>query len=195
MKHSILTAGIDDASDVARLIAGAFHDLAVGRWLAADPDQRLACMRRQFALIVAHAISRGQVNVTADRAGAAVWFDRTVPVPEPPGYDDHLREICGPLLERFVALDAAFIAHHPQAPHHHAAFLAVHPDAQGRGRGRALLEHHHRELDRQQIPAYLEASDTTTRDLYARFGYRCTSVIELPDGPTMWPMWREPLAR
>ena len=43
------------------------------------------------------------------------------------------------------------------------------------------------------IPAYLEASDERTRRIYLRHGYAdYGSPIRLPDGPSMYPMTREP---
>lgn len=194
MRIAVRQAEIDDVDDVADLIARAFQGLAVSQWLAADPADRLTCMRAQFAILIAHAVDHGQVDVMADDTGAAVWFDRTSQIPEPAGYDQQLRQICGAQLTRFVSLDEALAAHHPEEPHHHAAFLAVRPDVQRRGIGKALLEHHHRFLDQEGIPAYLEASDTNTRDIYARLGYTVAAPIELPEGPPMWPMWREPAA-
>jgi hypothetical protein len=32
-------------------------------------------------------------------------------------------------------------------------------------------------------------------DLYLRHGYLVRSVIELPDGPPLWTMWRPPMVR
>jgi len=47
--------------------------------------------------------------------------------------------------------------------------------------------------DRERRPAYLEASSTRSRDLYARHGFAVEEEIRLPgDGPPMWRMWREP---
>lgn len=192
MSAAIIEATAADVDDVADLIARSFQQLAVAHWLVADPEDRLTCMRDQFALLIAHAVDHGRVDVVSDGSGAAVWFDRTTQIPEPPDYDRRLREICGPHLNRFVSLDEAFAAYHPDDPHHHAALLGVRSDERGRGLGTALLEQHHRMLDQQEVPAYLEASNERNRDLYSRLGYVVTSVIELPDGPHMWPMWREP---
>jgi GNAT superfamily N-acetyltransferase len=86
--------------------------------------------------------------------------------------------------------------HHPPRPHHHLALLATRPGHQRAGLGTALLEHHHRHLDRYAIPAYLEASSPRSRNLYLRTGYEpLLPTIELPDGPSLWPMWRRPRLR
>ena len=192
MSAHIDRATATDVTDVADLVARAFQQLAVARWLAVAPTRRLTCLREQFGLLIAHAVDHGHVDVMSDGTGAAVWFARTSAIPEPPDYDERLSKICGPLLPRFVALDDAFAAHHPEEPHHHLAFLAVRQDVRQKGIGTALIEHHHRFLDQESIPAYLEASGPSTRDLYARLGYAVRSVITLPRGPRMWPMWREP---
>lgn len=194
MTLSIQRAGLEQSGEVADLIARSFHDLEVAEWLVADPDARLTKIRAQFEMLVVHAVKHGYVYLTADRTGAAVWVDQTVPVPEPEQYDPQLRQICGPHLERFQALDEAFEAHHPSQPHHHLEFLAVRKEAQGNGIGTALLQLHHEYLDSKGIAAYLEASNSRTRDLYTKYNYSPTSLIELPDGPQMWPMWREPAA-
>jgi hypothetical protein len=55
------------------------------------------------------------------------------------------------------------------------------------------LQAHHAAFDWQGIAAYLEASGERTRDLYLRHGYTDHGEpIELPDGPSMYPMVRIP---
>ena len=58
-----------------------------------------------------------------------------------------------------------------------------------------MLAHHHAALDQEVVPAYLEAADLRNRDLYLRHGYVDHGPpIQLPDGPRMYPMWRQPAA-
>jgi GNAT superfamily N-acetyltransferase len=114
-------------------------------------------------------------------------------VPPPDDYERRLKEVAGDAFDRACRLDAALEAGHPVQPHHYLAFLAVRPDQQGRGVGSALLDRHHARLDAAGLPAYLEANALRNRDLYLRHGYRVRSVIELPDGPLLWTMWRSPM--
>ena len=177
---------------VTDLIATAFHRLAVSKWLVGDPDERFAAQRGQFGIIVEHAAEHGQIYLDEAHRATAVWLDYTQPIPEPADYDRRVFGVCGPHTPRFAALDAAFEENHPSTAHHHLAFMAVLPEYQERGLGRALLARHHTMLDREGTPAYLEAANLRAARMYGKWGYRIISRIDLPGGPSMWPMWREP---
>lgn len=189
----VVPAGPADVAAAAELIAEAFHPLPAAAWLVPDPSVRSSMLAGQFAILVAHALRYGSVHWTGDRRGVAVWFDRTGPAPEPPDYERRLAAACGDATPRFQTLDELLDKHHPADPgHHHLAFLAVTPAAQGGGLGSALLRHHQAHLDAHGIPAYLEASSERGRDLYAGHGYRSGEPFRLPDGTPFWPMWRPP---
>ena len=38
----------------------------------------------------------------------------------------------------------------------------------------------------------IESTTPRSRALYERHGFEATGAIELPDGPTLWPIWRPP---
>jgi GNAT superfamily N-acetyltransferase len=189
---AVVRAGEGDLEVLSEVIADAFHDLAVSQWLIPDPDARHAIFPGYFRILLQHALDGGLVGTTPGRTAAALWLPATGPTPPPDGYAGQLAEATGPFLDRFLAFDEALVRHHlTGALHHHLAILAVHPD--GQGIGTALLRTHHTTLDGQGIAAYLEASDERTRDLYLRHRYTDHGEpIELPDGPTMYPMVRIP---
>ncbi|WP_113701375.1 GNAT family N-acetyltransferase [Nonomuraea lactucae] len=188
IRERIRGAGAGDAGAVAELIATAFASLDAVSYLVPDPEGRHEIMTAHFRILVDHAVEHGEIDVIDDGPAVAVWFPRTAPLPDPPGYERRLAEATGPWVERFRALDALFDKHHPVEPHHHLALLAVHPPRQGQGLGTALLRHHHARLGR--LPAYLEASSPRSRDLYLRHGYRPREEFALPDGSAFWAMWR-----
>ena len=193
--HVIVRASDRDTEVLARLIATAFHDLAVSQWLIPGPGERRAIYPGYFAGEVEHALAEGLVHTTADRTGTALWFPADGPAAPSAGYAGWLADVTGPHLGRFISFDEERDHHHPAGvPHHYLAILAVHPARQRQGIGTALLDAHHAWLDQQAIPAYLEAADAGTRDLYRRHGYQLLpdSPIRLPAGPDMWPMWRTP---
>jgi len=187
-----------DTGEITDLVAAAMWDGPVARWLNADPAVRQKEGSGYFGIFVEHAVRYGEVYATADAetgrlSGVALWFPLTSLIPPPADYDRRLKEVAGSAFDRARELDAALDAHHPFEPHHYLAFLAVTPDQQNHGIGSALLDRHHARLDRAGIPAYLEANDPRNRDLYLRHGYAIRSVIQLPDGPPLWTMWRAPM--
>jgi uncharacterized protein YhfF/GNAT superfamily N-acetyltransferase len=81
----------------------------------------------------------------------------------------------------------------PSEPHWFLDQLAVEPAAQGRGIGRALLEH---AIGLAHADGHALVLETGTRDnvaLYERFGFRVTHEADAPDdGPHVWWMRRDP---
>ncbi|RBL82809.1 GNAT family N-acetyltransferase, partial [Streptomyces cavourensis] len=69
------------------------------------------------------------------------------------------------------------------------------PRRQGEGIGAGLIRAELDRCDRDGVPAYLEASSARSRTLYERLGFHFLgTAVDLPDGPRMWPMWRDPQA-
>jgi GNAT superfamily N-acetyltransferase len=190
--HMIVQAGEADLEALSEVVADAFLDLAPCWWLVADQAARRSFFPAYFRLYVQHAMADGLVYTTPDRAAAALWIPGTGPGDPPDSYAVQLAAITGPWLDRFLMFDEELDRHHPVGTfHHHLAILAVRPDRQRQGIGTALLNAHHAVLDKEAIPAYLEASDDGTRRIYLAHGYTdYGEPIRLPGGPLMWPMWR-----
>ncbi len=189
----IRRAAAADLPALADLLTEAFLHGDLAPWLVAHLDTRHRIYRPYFGMIAEHALEHGHVEITGDGTAAAVWFRVTdQPLAEPDDYAHRLAAITGSHLARFQALDLAIHTAHPYTePHHYLAYLAVQPDRQRRGLGSALLAHHHAQLDQQGIPAYLEATGSRNRSLYARHGYRPRPPIALDrGGPHLHPMWR-----
>jgi GNAT superfamily N-acetyltransferase len=132
------------------------------------------------------------VCTTPGQDAVALWLPAgQEPAPLPDGYDERLA-VTGPWTGRFRTFDRGLDRRHPTGVANHLAILAVRPDRQGHGLGTELLRAHHAALDRDGIPAYLEASDLRTRRLYRAHGYAaCGGSLVLP-GAELHPMWRQP---
>lgn len=179
----------DDTRLAASLLAQAFVDDPVVRWL--QPDTRRH--RRLFdALFRAGHGRRGRIEVAycdGIPAGAAVWD-------APPGFEPSARDVLrslpwfigaiGTRVRYGTELERLFAPQRPSEPHWYLAFLgSVTP---GRGVGTSLLA---AQLDRITGPAYLESSNRANIPLYERWGFEVTGEVVLPhDGPTVWPMYR-----
>lgn len=192
----IIPAQPGDLDALSLVIAEAFDDLPPSRWLIGDETARREVFPHYFRIHLEHALACGVVWTTTDRVAAALWIPLGLGKPAlPDGYCERLAVATSLWTSRFGAFDTALEARHPAGTaHHYLALLGVRPGRQGEGIGSALLREHHRRLDQAGIPGYLEASSERNRQLYLRHGYRDTGLpVDLPGGPSLFPMWREPL--
>jgi GNAT superfamily N-acetyltransferase len=186
----------DDISPLAASLARAFGDDPVMAWLFGDhAGRRETRLRRFFGHEAKRHRKHGQVLTTPDRAGAAFW--------DPPGgwqtgTADLLRSMpviipaVGVRIPRALKGLRLIEAAHPRAPHWYLAVVGTDPPAQGKGVGACVLQPVLDRCDREGIGAYLESSKEQNVPYYQRFGFTVTGEITLPDGPKLWPMWRDP---
>jgi ribosomal protein S18 acetylase RimI-like enzyme len=188
--HAARRATAEDVTAVAETLAAAFHDDPVLSWCHPDPDRRRAVLPRSFAIIAAANVPHGGVYTTDGALGAAVWVPPGVEEDEASGAE--LLELAGPDAPRLVEVFRLMGEHHPTDPHHYLFLLGTRPEHQSRGVGSALMRPVLEACDREGLPAYLEATSQRNLALYQRHGFAVTTEIPLPDGPSLWAMWREP---
>jgi GNAT superfamily N-acetyltransferase len=184
-----------DRADVVRLLDAAFLDDPVSGWVFPAEEYR---RRRHGALMEAFldmALSEGFVDITEDGAAVALWW--SVPAGEHEGDDDgpaQLRAAVDPDNARIEEIGRLTGEAHPtDRAHQYLHMIGVSPERQGEGLGSALIGEVLERCDREGLHAYLEASNSRSRALYTRLGFASTGdAIDLPDGPHLWPMWREP---
>jgi GNAT superfamily N-acetyltransferase len=177
-----------DRADVVRVMAEAFDDDPVTRWLVPDgrPLGRLFAAHARWAHYAPGCTDVAVLDGIA--VGAAFW--------DPPGFRvPVVRQVAaipvyaralGRHLGRGGALESVM---HRSRPHDAFWYLAgVGAVRRGEGIGSALLRHR---LDQVTGPAYLESSKQENIPLYARFGFEQRDPIRIADGPELWPMWRK----
>ncbi|MFI5854323.1 GNAT family N-acetyltransferase [Streptomyces parvulus] len=196
----IRTAGEGDRERVVRLLDEAFQDDPVSGWVFPGLEYRRATHHRLMAAFTDAVLAEGRVDLTEDGAACALWL----PVPAETGAGAEPVEDVPALVRRAVDPDnerVELIARltegiHPTGrAHEYLWMIGVAPERQGQGLGTALMAPVLERCDSEGTPAYLEASSARGRVLYERLGFRFTGeALQLPDGPLMWPMWREPRA-
>ncbi|MBI3215701.1 MAG: GNAT family N-acetyltransferase [Mycobacterium sp.] len=168
-------------------------------WLLADAGQRAKGVPRMFATMARHHYLRDGVVefVTdgADTAGAAMWAppgkwktSRLTDLRMMPGFF----RAGGSHMKRGLAVDELLKENHPEEPHWYLAFIGSDPTYRGGGFGHALMTAGLARADAEHAPAYLESSNAANLGYYQRFGFEVTGELVVPDGPTLWPMWRQP---
>ncbi|GGZ37838.1 N-acetyltransferase [Streptomyces inusitatus] len=196
MSTVLRRAGEGDRDAVIRLLDAAFQNDPVTRWLFPDAEHRRSANPRLMAAFLDIVLRAGRVDLLADGSGTALWLPARDGEEAEEEEDDTLSRAfaeSAPGNERVLTLNRLMDEIHPDRAHEYLWLIAVNPARQGRGRGTALLAQALERCDREGTPAYLEATSPSSRALYQRHGFVPTEpALALPDGPTLWPMWREP---
>ena len=90
---------------------------------------------------------------------------------------------------------SAIGARHPGEPHWYLELLGTDPPHQGRGAATALLTPFLVHCDEERQFAYLEASQPKNVPFYERHGFAVCGAVDLPAGPRVTLMRREPHER
>jgi hypothetical protein len=188
-----------DHADIVDVLATAFSQDPVFSALLPDAGSRLTRLHRFFGLEAGPwALDSGKSWILRDGAellGAAVIVPsahrHNPDQNDPATVLSYLRTFGRHSLKARSFLKVLERAH-PREDHLYLPFIgAVHP---GRGAGAKLMSAMTRGADEAGSPMYLEASSATSARLYSRHGFVDAGVIEAPDMPPMYPMWREPSA-
>lgn len=190
-----------DLPAVGETLAAAFVGDPIWEWMVPPSP---TWKRRASAFYGAEARLRhghgdgaaGEVWVDDQVRGAALWASpgawrttlrQTLAITVP-----SVRFIRGRIVRGLRVLSAVEGEHPADPPHWYLAYLGTDPEHQGHGIGSALIEAVTSRCDEQGLGAYLESSKESNVAFYARHGFEVRRRFELPGGPPMWLMWREP---
>ncbi|WP_030915703.1 GNAT family N-acetyltransferase [Streptomyces sp. NRRL B-24720] len=191
----IRQAETEDREQVVRLLDEAFHHDPVSGWVFPDEAHRRAVHGKFLGVFVDVTLAEGRIDLLEDGTAVALWLPVPAGVPtEEDTTPALMRATADPDNERAELVGRLTGAIHPHdRAHEYLLMIGVSPDRQGEGIGAALIADVLERCDRDGVPAYLEASSARSRRLYERLGFTFMgATVELPDGPSMWPMWREP---
>lgn len=188
---TVREADRSDVGALSRVLARAFADDPVVAWLV--PTQRR--QERFFAATAAIYFGLGEIYTTADGTGVGMWAR---PGARRPGLwpvartaPDMLRAL-RTNVPRGLRVKNLVEGHHPRQPHWYLSVLGTDPDHQGQGIGSALMAPVLSRCDEEGVLAYLESSKESNIAFYARHGFEVTDELQVPRGPRLWPMVREP---
>lgn len=182
-----------DVDAIADVLTRAFADDPIYTWSFGERSDRWA--RRFFKWQLRRLNPQRCTWTTAGREGAAVWAlpDRWR---ESPAELLRLVVITSPAIRRRLRSVVSGLAmideRHPVEPHLYLALLGVEPRLQGRGLGSALIAPGLETCDRRGLPAYLETAKERNLAFYSAHGFVLTGRVDLPGGPPVWTMWRDP---
>jgi len=186
---------VSPAADEDRAIATitmAFTNDPVARWIFRDANVYLTYCPGFLKAFAGSAFANDSADSIDDCGGVALWLPPEVAPDEETM--DAITEEAVPAAEQEEVF--AFLGQmgefHPTEPHWYLPLIGVDVTKQGRGYGSALLCHSLERCDRDQVPAYLEATSLRNRSLYERHGFDELGIIQAGSSPPMWPMQRRP---
>jgi GNAT superfamily N-acetyltransferase len=194
---SVRLATKADTAPLTATLARAFLDDPLTSHLVPDPQKRAAALPRMFGLLFKLGLPHGACFVTSGYEAVALWrppdrwhvhlWDYIVNAPE------LLGTFGTGVLKVMVTMDLVE-KRHPQRPHWYLQAIGTDPDKQGKGFGSLIMRQQLAVADTAGMPCYLESSKDTNIPIYKSFGFEVTGEINIPNGPTLWPMWRAPRA-
>jgi GNAT superfamily N-acetyltransferase len=185
-----------DIESVKAALSRAFHDDPVMAYLFPNESGREARLQSFFASEAKRSLAKGRLETAGATTsqGGAIWFG---PGHWKLGGFELLSQL--PMIVRFgtnvpraLRLLGQIEKVHPKEPHWYLAVLGTDTAHQGKGIGSALLAPVLAICDEEGIPAYLESSKESNVPFYNRHGFEVTCEVTAKDGPTIWPMYREP---
>ena len=191
--------------EASRSLAAAFFDDPTSRFLLPREQSRGRWLRLIHEASLRHVLPEGHVH-TIDGDAISGVIGLVPPGRYPLPGARFLRHILPIVLRlptggfapgravRGLQAQAMIDRLHIKEPHWYVAVLGVHPDRQGEGLGRALLDPALAQADRDRLPAYLETSNERNLAFYGRFGFEVVQEAGMPGGgPPIWMMLRQPV--
>ncbi|HEX4199592.1 MAG TPA: hypothetical protein VHZ26_19305 [Caulobacteraceae bacterium] len=184
-----------DADPLSQTLGRAFLDDPMICFLLQDEATRPVKMPRLFKLLFKLGLPYGGCDVTSGYEAAALW--------RPPGqweipwwqYIVNGADFIGLFglagARHVTSVMDVIEKRHPHEPHWYLQVLGTDPAKQGKGYGGVVIRRQLANADAKGMPAYLESSKESNIPIYSSFGFEVTGEIKLPDGPTLWPMWRK----
>lgn len=183
-----------DAVRVSEMLGRAFFDDPVMMHFLPDDEERSAKLPRIFRLLLKLGLPHGLCHVADGFECATIWrppgkwhmglWDYVVNGPE-------LLGIFSANVFNVMATMDRVEKVHPKEPHCYLQVIGTDPPSQGKGFASRVMRPQLKACDAAGLPCYLESSKETNIPVYRSFGFEVTGEIKIPEGPTLWPMWRK----
>lgn len=194
---AIALAGAMDRDTILTTLALAFHNDPVFSWLFPNEAERLARMKRLFAVNWSIDFPGAMIAIAPGGSAASFWRGPGTAVPSLAVTLRNLFPYLGALgfgLPRALRVNAAIEAHQPSTPFWYVHFVGVRPDQQGHGWGGSMMRYGLAHTG--DTPVYLETARIENVTFYETLGFRVTQEWDVPgNGPHFWSMLFTPAAR
>lgn len=183
---------------IATILAQSFIDDPCFEFILGENANRFQALNAFFELFVDDVMQRGEVIVAPEEVGACLWYAAEV-------------EIFNKQFEQTIVDAVSCISHfageesgkryehlvqkmgekEPKQTHCEVFFIALKPEARGKGIGQSLLKPVLNYADKNQVSCYLVSSNRRNISFYERHGFDKYCPIEISDSYSMTGMWRD----
>jgi GNAT superfamily N-acetyltransferase len=182
-------------SALAPIFGRAFVHEPMMRWPLGSNDDVAERFTRCFAYFLEAALPLGWVWEAGQAEGAAVW----IPPGQSEGWEGHpwnqtrILALANDAGRRYDAFWDWVATHDPTEPSWQLDSIAVLPELQGRGIGKALIEAGLAKARAQGACAFLSTGTAANVAIYGRSGFRVYDEADAPNGgPHIWFMRWDP---
>jgi GNAT superfamily N-acetyltransferase len=173
----------DDLAPLSRVAADAFMGDPMMIWFFPDATTRAVAAQRWWPVVIAPFLHAGRGLTTVDGLACLLWQHSDERLPEPPGQPS-MRQMLHALVDpvRVPAVEAAlavFPSIRCPGEHVYIDVVASAPEAQGHGRGAALIE---ALIDAEPSRGLvcLESTNPRNHSFYLRNGFQPGQEATLP---------------
>jgi GNAT superfamily N-acetyltransferase len=185
-----------DRDGALSTVVAAFRTDPQVRWWFPDEHSYDAHAAHFFGALLDSRTAGGEVWVAEGGLAVSMW--------NPPGgsllgpdiaaarYADALDALPAAVADRVRMVDDAVHDAVPDEPHWYLGVLVTHPEHQGRGYGKAVLNPVLEAADRADLAVVLETATPVNVAFYGRRGFAVRAQVHVDGAPPMWVMEREP---
>jgi GNAT superfamily N-acetyltransferase len=186
-------------STAASILALGFVDDPIFSYIFPESESRLQALTALFPLFVTDGVQRGEVMIAPEDQGVIVWYPETTQV-----FDEQFQrqlEQVGAIafqyggseaVQRLEQVGAKVGMHKMSQPHCEVLWLALVPEARGKGIGGSLLSPVLNYADTNQVGCYLVSSNPRNLTFYQRYNFQECLPIQI-DTLSLTAIWREPM--
>lgn len=194
----VLTNYQNKIQQAAAILASGFIDDPSFAFIFGEAENKLETLNTFFEMFVTDAMERGEVIFAPEDQGACIWYPAEVEIFNEK-FEKIIVEVIS-LISRFAGLEAGkryerliqqVGENEPTANHCEVFFIALKPEARGKGIGENLIIPVLNYADKQQVGCYLVSSNLRNISFYERHGFYKYCPIAISDSYSMTGMWRD----
>ncbi len=191
---SVRNATMADHTLASQTLARAFYDDPVFSYFIPDDSTRLKKLETVMRILFKLGEPHHSCYVTDNYESVTLWRppnEWDVPFWAYITNGSALLSAFGGGILRVLGTMGMMEKLHPHEPHWYLQTIGTDPKFQGKGYGGVIMRDRLAAVDAAHMPCYLESSKDTNIPIYQSFGFELTGEMQVPNGPKIWPMWRD----